>query len=302
MAHESLIAAALVPKETKESDPGGTGVSHVDEMVTANDAALAEELRSAIDDAGARLAALLDPACPTRNFLEALGAELSRAATDPESVPYPGRIAPDAYGNASVKPQGASLRRGAGDIIAWLEDRVVATMTVAEQDLKSMVETAAGNAGLDPVSARAELSERIDRRCMALHHLLAEALHIVTPADRLVEARSAMQSDLRVRATADVESLKAAYLREAGGDDAHQQFAEQQWSETFADRVVHREALLRGEIPWRHLELALVGFERTRSELEQLVEDAVVRLQAPLLDMRALLVERYDGLVSAAAE
>lgn len=277
-------------------------MSHVDDMVTANDAALADELRSAIDDAGARLAALLDPACPTANFLEALGAELSRAASDPESVPYPDLVDPDAYWNASVKPQSAALRRAAGDIIAWLEDRVVATMTVAEQDLKSMVETAAATAGLDPASARDELSDRIDRRCMALHHLLAEALHIVTPADRLIEARSAMESDLRVRATADVESLKAAYLREAGGDDAHQRFAAQQWSETFADRVVHREALLRSEIPWRHLELALVGFERTRAELEQLVEDAVARLQAPLLDMRALLVERFDAQVSAAAE
>ena len=276
-------------------------MSHVDEMVTANDAVLAEELRSAIDDARARLGALLDPACPTRNFLEALGEELSRAVSEPDSVPYPDLVDPDAYWNASVKPQSTSLRRSAGEIVAWLEDRVVATMTVAEQDLKSMVERAAEQTGLDYTTARAELADRVDRRCMALHHLLAEALHILTPADRLHEARSWMEGDLRVAATADVEGLKEAYLREAGGDDAHQQFAEQQWSETFADRVAHREALLRGEIPWRHLELALVGYERTRAELEQLVEDAVARLQAPLLDMRALLVERYDSLVSTGA-
>ena len=94
----------------------------------------------------------------------------------------------------------------------------------------------------------------------------------------------------------DVEALKPMYMREAGGDEAHQRFAEQQWSETFADRVSHRDLMLRGEVPWRHQELAVVGYERTREQLEALIDETVTRLQQPLLEVGARLVRRYDSV------
>ena len=100
---------------------------------------------------------------------------------------------------------------------------------------------------------------------------------------------------------ADVESLKAAYLRDAGGDDAHQQFAAQQWSETFAERVAHRHSMLAAQAPWRHQEFALVGYERARAEIDRIVEETTSRLQAPLRELRPLLLARFDAEVTADA-
>jgi len=272
-------------------------VTHVDDALTANDAALAEELRAAIDDARGRLDALLGPACPTEQFLAALAEEASRAVADPASVPYPELADPDAYWNASVRPQAASLAASASEIVEWLEERIIVIMTTAETDLKSMVDAAVADVDLDPATARAGLADAVDRRCGALHHLMAEVLDVVPDAAALAAARGWLQDGLRERAAADVDSLKSAYLRDAGGDDTHQRYAEQQWSETFPQRVAHREALLCSEVPWRHMELALVGHERTHDDLVVLVETTAVRLQTPLQDMRGLLLERFDQMV-----
>ena len=127
---------------------------------------------------------------------------------------------------------------------------------------------------------------------------MAELLDLLPARAPLDEARAANNAALTRRATVDVEGLEDAYLREAGGDDAHQTYAAEQWSETFAERVAHRQALLAGATPWRHQELALIGYEHTRTEPESLVEAAVTRLQAPMSIMQQLLMERYDERVS----
>lgn len=256
--------------------------------------ALAAEFRSAIDDASGRIAAVLDPACPTVEFLEALKAELRQAASDPESVPYPDLINPDSYWEASVKPQARAVRASAVTIVEWLESRVINTMGVAEADLKQMVDVAAADPGLDPETTRANLERRIGERCGALRHQMAELLDVLPSSESIEEARLTHHDSLRSTAAADVDGLKAAYLRDAGGDDTHQRFAEQQWSETYPDRIAHREALLAAAAPWRHQELALVGYERARIEVEGLVESAVARLQAPLEGMTDLLIARFD--------
>ena len=111
-------------------------------------------------------------------------------------------------------------------------------------------------------------------------------------------ARQALDEARRQRAISDVEALKPMYLREAGGGEEHQQFAEQQWSETFADRVTHRGLMLRGEVPWRHQELTVIGHERAREQLETMIDEVVTRLQQPLLEVGARLVRRYDSVAT----
>ena len=64
---------------------------------------------------------------------------------------------------------------------------------------------------------------------------------------------------------------------------------------------MHRQSMLAAQAPWRHQEFALVGYERARAEIDRLVEQTTVRLQTPLRDLQALLLERYDGAVSANA-
>ncbi len=188
--------------------------------------ALAAEFRAAIDDARGRISAVLEPACPTEAFLHALTAELGKAEVDPASVPYPELVDPDVYWEASVKPQARALRVAVVAIVEWLEQRVINTMTVAESDLKQLVDVAVADPGANVMAARAELEKRLRDRSSALHHQMAELLEVLPPRALLDQARAAHADSLRAAATADVDSLKAAYLREAGGDDAHQSFAE----------------------------------------------------------------------------
>ena len=286
-----------------ESSPfrGGVRLSPAEKEARATEVALTSEFRTAIDDARDRIAAVLEPACPTAAFLAALRDEVQRAVDDPSTVPYPELADPEAYWDATVKPQSRSLRDAVAAIVEWLEQRIITTMEVAETDLKVLVDSAAAEPGPDPAAMRVLIAQEVEARCLELHHQMAEVLSVLPPSTALAEARIAAEESVRVRATADVESLKTAYLRDAGGDDAHQQFAAQQWSETFAERVAHRHSMLGAQAPWRHQEFALVGYERARAEVESLVEETTVRLQSPLRDVQALLLERYDAAVNADA-
>ena len=269
-------------------------MSPAEREARATEIALATEFRAAIDDARERVAAVLEPARPTAAFLAALRDEVQRAIEDPTSVPYPELADPDAYWEATVKPQSRSLRADVAAIVAWLEQRIITTMEVAEADLKSLVDTAAADRGADHGDLRILVGEEIDARCLELHHQMAEVLSILPTDTAVAAARVSAEHAIRGCATADVEGLKSAYLRDAGGDDAHQAFAAQQWSETFAERVNHRQTMLAAQAPWRHQELALVGYERARAEIDRLVEETTMRLQAPLRGIPALLLARYD--------
>jgi len=276
-------------------------LSPAESEARATEVALTNEFRAAISDARERIAAVLDPACPTPAFLSALRHEVQRAADDPSAVPYPELADADAYWEATVKPQSRALRDEVAAIVEWLEQRIITTMGVAETDLKALVDGAAADPGPDPSAVRSLIAEEVDTRCLDLHHQMAEVLEVLVPNDVAAEARVTAEEAIRSRATDDVESLKAAYLRDAGGDDAHQQFAEQQWSETFAERVAHRHSMLAAQAPWRHQEYALVGYERARAEAERLVDETALRLQAPLRGMQGLLLERFDDAVTANA-
>lgn len=276
-------------------------VPPVEREARPTEVALAEEFRSAVADARDRVAAVLNPACPTAAFLAALREEVLKAATDPSSVPYPELADADAYWHATVKPQNRSVREAVAAIVEWLEQRIIATMEVAETDLKSLVDVAAADPGPDPVALRELIAGEIEARCVELHHQMAEVLTVMPSADVLDEAREHADEAIRQQATSDVAVLKDAYLRDAGGDEAHQAFAAQQWSETFAARVAHRETMLAAHAPWRHQEFALVGFERARADAEAAVETAAARLQAPLIDIQAILLRRYDDAVAGQA-
>jgi hypothetical protein len=299
-----LIFDPDVPTVEVESNPfrGGVWVSPAEREARATEIALTTEFRAAVDDAKDRIAAVIEPARPTAAFLAALRDEVQRAVDDPSSVPYPELADADAYWEATVKPQSRSLRDNVTAIVEWLEQRIITTMEVAETDLKSLVDTAAGEPDSDPLALRLLVAEEVEARCMELHHQMAEVLKILPPDTAVSEARSSAEEAIRGRATVDVEGLKTAYLRDAGGDDAHQQFAAQQWSETFAERVGHRQSMLAAQPPWRHQEFALVGYERARAEIERLVEDTTLRLQAPLRGIPELLLARYDAAVSADAD
>jgi len=213
-------------------------------------------------------------------------------------VPYPELVDPDAYWEASVRPLGSAVRTAVDEVLTWLESGVISIMEVAEADMKAVTDSAVSAGGADPNMLRASLSGEIDRRCHELHHLMAEILNVVPDAERHESAREDFEYRLSAQATADVDSLKPAYMMAAGGDAAHQRYAEQQWSETHGERVVHRQALLRAEAPWRHQELALVGYERSFAMVRHATEAVVERLQAPLADMGALIMQRYDSIGS----
>ena len=277
-------------------------MSPAEREARATEIELTNEFRAAIDDARERIAAVLDPACPTPAFLAALSDEVQRAIDDASAVPYPELADPEAYWDATVKPQSHSLRDNVATILEWLEQRIITTMEVAEADLKTLVDTATTEPRSEHAALRELLAREVEERCIELHHQLAEVLTVVSPDDAVRDARVVAGEAIRRRASADVEGLKTAYLRDAGGDEAHQRFAAQQWSETFAERVAHRHAQLAAQAPWRHQELALVGYERARAEIDRLVEEATVRLQAPMRGLPDLLLERFDAAAAIDAD
>lgn len=276
-------------------------MSDVESATDAGGSSCTEEFGAAIVDARERVAAILVPACPTTSFLAALRDEVQRALTNPDTVPYPELADPDAYWAATVRPQARHCRRAVAEIVTWLEERIVALMGSVETELKSLVDEAAADTAGDPAGTRARLAERIEARCSDLRAQMEQVRSLVPDDHAYVEARDAATDAIRARATADVEGLRGAYLRDAGGDEAHQRYAEEQWELTFDERVAHRASMLVGQPPWRHQELALIGFERARGECVRLVEEATARLQAPLARFPALLLERFDDCVGSVA-
>lgn len=258
-------------------------------------------IREVVDDARERVAAIVEPATPTAAFLASLGDELNSASTDPSSVPHPELADPDAYWEAAVKPQNQSVRRSVAAVLEYAESHIAAQVALAEAELEVKISERAAAAAADEAGTRAGVIDDIASQCQILHHLVAELIEILPSRDQLELARQALEEARRQRAISDVEALKPMYLSEAGGGEEHQRFAEQQWSETFADRVSHRGLMLRGEVPWRHQELAIVGHERTRDHLDTMIDEAVTRLQQPLLDVGARLVRRYDSVVTPSA-
>jgi hypothetical protein len=256
-------------------------------------------IRAVIEDATRRVAAIVEPAVPTTSFLAALAEELGAASADPASTPYPELIDPDAYWEAAVKPQSQSIRRGVTAVLEYAESHIEAHLATAEAELEVWVDRRA-EAAAEP-GERAEVIDDIATHCQVLHHLVAGLIGAVPARDQLETAHEALDEARRRKAITDVEALKPVYLREAGGDEEHQRFAEQQWSETFSDRVAHRDLMLRGEVPWRHQELAIVGHERTCNQLDTQINETVTRLQQPLLEVGARLVRRYDSVTSPSA-
>lgn len=272
----------------------GCVVSEASSEVEDIRAALSDEFRSAVAEARGRITAVVDPACPTPAFMSALADELARAEADPTSVPYPELADADQYWAAAIQPQMQAAHDQVTSVLEWLEQQIVQTMGVAEADLKREVDVALANTTGNALADRSDLEGTLQERCSELHHQMAELLGALPDPQLLTDAQDAFMESLRRQAVTDVDGLKPAYLAEAGGDDAHQQFAEQQWSETYAERVAHREAMLAGVSPWRHQHLAVVGYERIRADAEQLVEASVARLQAPLGGLPQLLLQRYD--------
>ena len=258
---------------------------------------LAAEFQEHAAEAQSRVGSILDPGRPTPEFMAALADELNRAMADPDAVPYPDLTDPDRYWAASVQPQITASHEHIEAVLAWLESQVVQTMGVAETDLKRVVDVAVSEPGVNPAADRTAVAAALEARCNELHHQMADLLRVVPERTPFEAAQTHYTEALRTQATSDVDALKSVYLAEAGGDEAHQRFAEQQWSETYGDRIAHREALLAGTPPWRHQFLALTGYDRSLSEAEQAVENLVSRLQAPLGGLPALLLERYDAAV-----
>jgi len=260
--------------------------------------AFATELRDAVENARARIAAVLEPATPSEEFLSALAEEVRRAETAPDSVPYPELADPDRYWDASVIPQVRTLRERLEVIVEWLETRVIATMVVAERGLRLMVEAAVDSR--DP-SARTALEAALTERCGELHAQMGDVATVLPDPEPLSRARRALVDAVQSQAAADVDSLRSHYLAEAAGDEAHQRFAEQQWAETYGDRVAHRAAMLAAVTPWRHQELALVGYERSVAACVEDLEATVVRLRTPLRDIPTLLLDEFDAAVGPVA-
>jgi len=244
-----------------------------------------------LDDARAHVVAVLEPTIPSPGYLAALAAEIARAETDPDSLPRPELADPDRFWLDVVVPQMRTLRTRFEVAVRSVEVAVVEAMGAAERDLHSLL-SSARDRGAD--AERATLETVLHDHCADLHRRMGELGSELPGLELLAEARAALETDLRARATVDVDSLRAPYLAEAGGDEAHQRFAAQQWVETHPERVAHRVAMLAATSPWRQQELALVGFERSVGLCHDLFATTVERLRAPLPDLPALLLREFD--------
>ena len=260
-------------------------------------ASLADEFRDHAAEAHRRVVAILDPGRPTPAFLDALATELAQAAADPSSVPYPDLVDPDRYWAVSVQPQITAVEEHIERVLGWLESQVIETMGVAEVELQRVVRVAVKQQGPNPIADREALENQLHDRCGELHAQMDELFGVIPERDASEEAWNPFAATLRSQAQIDVDALKPAYLAEAGGDDAHQAFAEQEWIETYPERVAHREALLAATPPWRHQMLALTGYDRSLTSATQAVEALVDRVQSPLQGLPRLLLEGYDAAV-----
>ena len=160
-------------------------------------AALSDEFRSAVAEARGRIAAVVDPACPTPAFMSALADELARAEADPTSVPYPELADADQYWAAAIQPQMQAAHDQVTAVLEWLEQQVVQTMGVAEADLKRDVDAALANTTGNALADRADLEATLQERCSELHHQMAEllgALRAVPEIRRMARNPAALRS------------------------------------------------------------------------------------------------------------
>ena len=249
--------------------------------------------------AGPYLVQLLDKAQPTPAMLRALADELHKGAANPRSVSHPELLDPDVYWQQAVWPQASAAVRHARAVLAEASEELRPSVLAAERDLGTWLEQYVADEGAahaaDPTAAREAAIDAIAERCEQLHNTVA-AIAVLRPAtDGVERLRADLDANRRRQAEADVRKRRPeALLPDLDPDDARAVLAAD------ADAVVaRRDAELRGELPWRHQELAVFAHEQARYTLAADVDLMVERLTDPILEMGQRLVVRYDELTGA---
>ena len=255
---------------------------------------IANSLSAAAAEACQRIDAILEVLLPTPEYMTALKVELAAAAQDPSSVPYPDLVDPDRFWDIAVRPQLRAIYDQVTTVFAWLEAQVVGVMSVAEREMRVTVEEAIGRRSADVAADRADLEQRLTHYCGEVAAQIDGFGSILQENPLFTRAQQAFDESLITKSASDVDGLHEAYLRDAGGDEAHQALAQQEWEATYDERVAFRKALLEAEQPWRHQSLSIAGYRRAWDGTRAMLDQLCVNLKAPLNGIPRFLIEDFD--------
>jgi len=260
---------------------------------------VANGMSAAAAEACQRIDAILEVLLPTPEYMSALKVELQAAAEDPTSVPSPDLIDAARFWDIAVRPQLRTIHDQVTTVLSWLEAQVVSVMAIAEREMRVTVEEAIGRRSADAAADRADLERRLQEYCGEVAAQIDGFSSILQLNPLFTRAQQAFNESLVAASSHDVDGLHEAYMRDAGGDDAHQTVAQQEWEATYNDRVEFRKALSEAEAPWRHQSLSIAGYERACNGTRAMLEHLCSNLKAPLSGIPRFLVEDFDRSVSS---
>ncbi len=243
-----------------------------------------------------RVQELVDGASPTPDFLRKLGDSLQAAQ---RSGGRPEVVDPDRFWTETLWPRAGELGSKAEAIIAEGVAEIEGLLVGIESELigwsKQMAWEASANGAV--IEGRTEAIDRIADRLESLHNSVA-ALAEAGPEPRVIDATRVVLHEHLARAGQEtVRKERKPYLASAGSDPQSQRLAELQWEALVPDRLTQHEAALRGQLPWRHQEMALHAMAEAVARLRQRTQEAAERLTAPLFSLGERVVLAFDDAI-----
>jgi hypothetical protein len=268
----------------------------------ANAPGLEGDVERAVAFARPYVEGLLARSAPTPTVLRALAEELTQARAGARKVAHPELLDPDTYWRKAAWPQAASVvkhaRQALVELAEELESAVRAGEGVLDHWLTQQVDIDARERATDANGVRTRTIDAIAARCQAVHRIVERLLAIRPDRGAVAAARTAVDEARRHQAIEDVKHSRDA-VAEAHPELDRAAF-KQMWLETVDGRVAERDAVLRGELPFRHQELLVQAFELALDAIDADVAAMVGELTEPILGIGERLVRRYDELVAEA--
>jgi hypothetical protein len=232
-----------------------------EEQQTPMFAGVVASVNRVVSVAGSHLAPLVEQSQPTPNLLKAIAEELSRAVVKPKSVKAGRRILAEAA--EELKPAVSGAER---ELQAWVNFRAFET---------------AEHRAVDPHHTREVVVDEIAQLCQELHEIIV-MVSVLRPPLEVVDAVQADLDDRRRK-----EAAKELQKTHSG--------------DQLRDAVLHREAELRAEVPWRHQDLAIEAHRLVRETLGGDVDDMIEVVTQPILAIGERAVQLYDMVTTQSA-
>lgn len=250
-------------------------------------AGIAAAVAKSSEGAAMRLAAVLDQAQPTSMMLKILTEEVQRAITKPKSVSHPELADPDTYWTKALWPQAADAVKACRSALADATAEVQAAMDGAADEIDRWLDE---HLAMSPGRTRAELVDDIAAHCEALHRIVEQLRSLEPSTTELRRLQGEIDARRAKDAAADLKRHRGEWEKANGGDKA----ARQQWEQTYEQRLAARDAELRAEAPWRHLDLALEAHRLARATVAKDVHQMVDTLVEPILGIGETMVRSLD--------